>query len=162
MPCKSKCVEFKATVGWGQSHYDLQHKRCQICEIFMKWDGLWCPCCGYRLRSARHHKKNLKFQRCFKCWTRCSLRGRFLLWYKDENKNTVCWKCWSKTHFVTCVRCKKIGRLLSISSKDSFIMANKNEILCKKCTYFIKVTIPREIAKRIQIAMIYLFSLVIP
>jgi hypothetical protein len=18
-------------------------------EIFIKWDGLWCPCCGYRL-----------------------------------------------------------------------------------------------------------------
>ena len=21
------------------------------CEIFIKWDMIWCPCCGYRLRT---------------------------------------------------------------------------------------------------------------
>jgi hypothetical protein len=25
-------------------------KRCQICEIFIRWDELWCPCCVFRLR----------------------------------------------------------------------------------------------------------------
>ncbi|NWG37858.1 MAG: hypothetical protein HXY31_09650, partial [Nitrososphaera sp.] len=34
-------------------------KRCQICEIFIKWDGLWCPCCGYRLRTK---PRNLKYK----------------------------------------------------------------------------------------------------
>ena len=28
----------------------LGQKRCQICEIFIKWDGIFCPCCGCRLR----------------------------------------------------------------------------------------------------------------
>ncbi|MDQ3851427.1 MAG: hypothetical protein M3299_01175 [Thermoproteota archaeon] len=22
-----------------------------MCELFIKWDGLWCPCCGCRLRT---------------------------------------------------------------------------------------------------------------
>jgi hypothetical protein len=25
----------------------------------MKWDGLWCPCCGYRLRSK---PRNVKYK----------------------------------------------------------------------------------------------------
>jgi hypothetical protein len=25
----------------------------------MKWDGLWCPCCGYRLRTK---PRNLKYK----------------------------------------------------------------------------------------------------
>lgn len=34
-----------------QGRYKTGQKRCQICETYIKWDGLWCPCCGYRLRS---------------------------------------------------------------------------------------------------------------
>jgi len=32
-----------------RGRYDVGQKRCQVCEMFVKWDGLWCPCCGYRL-----------------------------------------------------------------------------------------------------------------
>jgi hypothetical protein len=32
--------------------YATGQKRCQICEIFIKWDGLSCPCCGYKLRNG--------------------------------------------------------------------------------------------------------------
>ncbi|HZC20317.1 MAG TPA: hypothetical protein VE223_01595, partial [Nitrososphaeraceae archaeon] len=39
--------------------YVSGQKRCQICEIFIKWDGLWCPCCGYRLRTK---PRNLKYK----------------------------------------------------------------------------------------------------
>ena len=28
------------------NRYSTGQKRCQICEIFIKWDGLWCPCCS--------------------------------------------------------------------------------------------------------------------
>lgn len=31
--------------------YASGQRRCQICEIYIKWEGLWCPCCGYRLRT---------------------------------------------------------------------------------------------------------------
>ena len=34
----------------NSGRYATGQKRCQICEIFIKWDGLWCPCCGCRLR----------------------------------------------------------------------------------------------------------------
>jgi predicted amidophosphoribosyltransferase len=34
-------------------------KRCQVCELFIKWDGLFCPCCGYKLRT-RPRNFNLK------------------------------------------------------------------------------------------------------
>ena len=34
-------------------------KRCQICETFLKWDGIWCPCCGYRLRTR---PRNMKYK----------------------------------------------------------------------------------------------------
>lgn len=37
----------------------MGQKRCQICEIFIKWDGLWCLCCGYRLRTK---PRNLKYK----------------------------------------------------------------------------------------------------
>ena len=32
-------------------------RRCQVCEIFLKWNGLWCPCCGYRLRTRPRNSK---------------------------------------------------------------------------------------------------------
>lgn len=26
-------------------------KRCQICDLFLNYDGLYCPCCHFRLRT---------------------------------------------------------------------------------------------------------------
>jgi hypothetical protein len=43
----------------GGGRYSSGQRRCQICEIFIKWDGLWCPCCGYRLRTK---PRNLKYK----------------------------------------------------------------------------------------------------
>ena len=31
--------------------YSAGQRRCVICEMFIKWDGLLCPCCGGRLRA---------------------------------------------------------------------------------------------------------------
>ncbi|HEX6282022.1 MAG TPA: hypothetical protein VFZ67_07315, partial [Nitrososphaera sp.] len=47
--------------------YASGQKRCQICEIFIKWDGLWCPCCGYRLRTK---PRNLKYKAKLRARTR--------------------------------------------------------------------------------------------
>jgi hypothetical protein len=30
-----------------------------MCEIFTKWDGIFCPCCGYRLRNG---PRSMKFK----------------------------------------------------------------------------------------------------
>ncbi|PWU80745.1 MAG: hypothetical protein DLM72_10635 [Candidatus Nitrosopolaris wilkensis] len=59
MTCKGICVRHKAQKPVGSGRYANGQKRCQICEIFMKWDGLWCPCCGYRLRTR---PRNLKYK----------------------------------------------------------------------------------------------------
>ena len=39
--------------------YATGNKRCQVCEIFIKWEGFWCPCCGYRLRNG---PRSMKFK----------------------------------------------------------------------------------------------------
>ena len=59
MTCKGRCVAYKAQKPIGAGRYALGQKRCQVCEIFLKWEGLWCPCCGYRLRTK---PRNLKYK----------------------------------------------------------------------------------------------------
>jgi hypothetical protein len=59
MTCKGICIRHKAQKPVGSGRYATGQKRCQICEIFIKWDGLWCPCCGYRLRTK---PRNLKYK----------------------------------------------------------------------------------------------------
>ena len=55
MVCKGICVRHKALKPVGIGRYSTGHKRCQICETFLKW----CPCCGYRLRTR---PRNLKLK----------------------------------------------------------------------------------------------------
>jgi len=59
MTCKGICIRHKAQKPVGSGRYSMGQKRCQICELFIKWDGLWCPCCGYRLRTK---PRNLKYK----------------------------------------------------------------------------------------------------
>ena len=59
MTCKGICILHKAQKPVGTGRYSTGQKRCQICELFLKWDGLWCPCCGYRLRTK---PRNLKYK----------------------------------------------------------------------------------------------------
>jgi len=59
MTCKGICIRHKAQKPVGSGRYALGQRRCQICEIFINWVGLWCPCCGYRLRTR---PRNLKYK----------------------------------------------------------------------------------------------------
>ena len=61
MTCKGICLRHKAIKPKGAKtgRYILGQKRCQICEIFLLWPGLFCPCCGYRLRTR---PRNFKFK----------------------------------------------------------------------------------------------------
>jgi hypothetical protein len=58
MVCRGICIRHKAQKPYGASgRYATGQKRCQVCEIFLKWDGMWCPCCEYRVRTRpRGHK----------------------------------------------------------------------------------------------------------
>ena len=55
--CKGICVRYKARKPPVGGRYENGQKRCQICEIFMLTDELWCPCCGYRIRSKPRNSK---------------------------------------------------------------------------------------------------------
>ena len=58
MACKGICTRYKAQKpSWEWGRYASGQRRCQICELFIEWDGLWCPCCGYRLRSKPRNSK---------------------------------------------------------------------------------------------------------
>lgn len=51
MTCKGTCIRYKAKSSSGNRHYELGHKRCSTCEIFIKWDKMHCPCCNFTLRT---------------------------------------------------------------------------------------------------------------
>jgi len=63
MSCNDICKRYKITGNPRLRRYENGQKRCHKCEIYIRWDGLFCPCCGYRLRiNARgpHGKENLR------------------------------------------------------------------------------------------------------
>lgn len=51
MVCKGSCSKYKVTIRRDKGIYKRGYKKCSICEIFIKWDGLFCPCCNYKLRN---------------------------------------------------------------------------------------------------------------
>ncbi len=64
--CRGLCIEYKATKPRVGSRYSNGQKRCQLCVKFITWEGSWCPCCGYRLRTRpriRKYKEMLKLAR---------------------------------------------------------------------------------------------------
>ena len=61
MTCKGVCIRHKAL-----GRYTYGHKCCKSCNVFIKWEGLCCPCCGYKLRIGPRHfslKAKLREQR---------------------------------------------------------------------------------------------------
>jgi hypothetical protein len=55
MACKDICLRYKAPRPIGTGRYFSGQKRCQVCNIFIIWDELWCPCCRFRLRTKPHN-----------------------------------------------------------------------------------------------------------
>jgi len=78
MTCKGICPRYKAQKPVGTGRYASGQRRCQICEIFIKWEGLWCPCCGYRLRTK---PRNLKYKAKLRARSKCGRKERI-----DSNK----------------------------------------------------------------------------
>ena len=49
--CKDYCVQYKFIPNNHKGGVYVQGgKRCRVCDIFIKWDGMFCPCCGTKLR----------------------------------------------------------------------------------------------------------------
>jgi len=51
MVCKGVCHRYKAKWRTTQFRYASGQKRCNVCELFVNWDGNHCPCCGMLLRT---------------------------------------------------------------------------------------------------------------
>jgi len=56
MTCKGTCDRYVAKKPTSGGRYENGQKRCQVCEEFINWEGLWCPCCHYKLRSKPRNK----------------------------------------------------------------------------------------------------------
>lgn len=59
MTCKGVCSRYQARKLPNCPRYAVGQKRCQVCEIFINWPGLYCPCCGYKLRQK---PRNLRYK----------------------------------------------------------------------------------------------------
>jgi len=59
MHCKGICLKYlaKKPESKKSGHYELGHKRCSICEVYLIWDGRNCPCCGTALRKKPRNSK---------------------------------------------------------------------------------------------------------
>jgi len=62
MVCKGICCRYKAKCNFKRFRYNNGQKRCNVCELFIIWDGKYCPCCGMCLRTRPKFSKNK--QRC--------------------------------------------------------------------------------------------------
>ena len=53
MHCKGICSNhaLKKPSVKNVGRYESGQKRCSFCEVYLKWDGRNCPCCGTALRA---------------------------------------------------------------------------------------------------------------
>jgi hypothetical protein len=51
MACKGICPSYVIQKPLMSSRYAAGQKRCTICDVFIKYDGIHCPCCGMMLRT---------------------------------------------------------------------------------------------------------------
>jgi len=52
MTCNRVCLEYSVSYGGRKGTYnDPLVKRCAECEVYLKYEGRFCPCCGAKLRS---------------------------------------------------------------------------------------------------------------
>jgi len=54
--CKNTCGKYKSKKPGKGGRYSSGQSRCQTCEVYIKYDGAYCPCCGYRLRKKPRNK----------------------------------------------------------------------------------------------------------
>ena len=50
--CRDICKDWQNKVIHRNGDYYIKQEncRCSICMKYLKWEGMFCPCCGYRVR----------------------------------------------------------------------------------------------------------------
>jgi hypothetical protein len=91
MPCKGICIHHKAS-----GRYATGHKRCQICDLFIKWDGVFCPCCGSRLRIGPRSIKSKAKLRNKKRYRKIIIKRILCYPYSLKEEGEVCHHYYSK------------------------------------------------------------------
>ncbi|MCH9657949.1 hypothetical protein K0U27_04500 [archaeon] len=65
MTCNNRHDQYKATKPYGGSRYGDGQKYCTTCAVFVRWEGVRCPCCNYNLkyrpRTNRHSPEVHRF-----------------------------------------------------------------------------------------------------
>lgn len=129
--CKGICEKYKPKESViGGNKYKRFVKRCQICEIFIEWQGLCCPCCAYKLRmKPRNGRKD--GQECSICHSKISYWGKLVHWFM-QNKEIICVFCYDKTHPPKCTMC---GKKESIDRKGNvhWFRPSIAMNLCQRC-----------------------------
>lgn len=62
LTCKGSCKiqhEVKNVVRGEKNGF----KRCSICSLYIKWEGVYCPCCGVKLKMSPINNKARKAYR---------------------------------------------------------------------------------------------------
>ncbi len=57
MSCKGSCEHHRAEKESLRGYYINGYKRCQVCDIYLNWEGFYSPCCGRKLRAEPRNKK---------------------------------------------------------------------------------------------------------
>ena len=63
MASKGVCHRYKAKWIPQKERYANGQKQCNVCEIFVSWDGFSCPCCGMLLRTRPRSVKGKIYAR---------------------------------------------------------------------------------------------------
>lgn len=61
--CKSLCGNYASAITPGLSRYADGQSRCITCDVYVKWEGIFCPCCGGRLRKKPRRSLNKEILR---------------------------------------------------------------------------------------------------
>jgi len=56
--CKGICVQYKTGKNPDGSRYGNGKKRCSVCDIFIEYSDLYCPCCGFKLKTLSRNKQS--------------------------------------------------------------------------------------------------------
>jgi len=54
--CSGICLKYKSSRSHScVTKYHNGRKRCNTCDVYLKWDGVRCPCCSRILRTRPKH-----------------------------------------------------------------------------------------------------------
>ena len=56
--CKNLCERFKVLPTPFLPRYSRGYRRCSVCEIWLIYQGKFCPCCGGQLKTKPRHSKH--------------------------------------------------------------------------------------------------------